>query len=71
MSVTVAALTAPSAPGQLGTAIEAPAAMAYLEALGRWRDDRRRELDQLDAAALSAPEGDALTGDMMLSMALW
>jgi hypothetical protein len=63
--------TAPPAPGQLGTPIDSSAAQVYLEALGRWRDDRNRELAQLDKAALSSPEAAALTGDIMLSMALW
>lgn len=52
--------------------------MVYLEALGRWIEDRRQELDQLDQAALAAPAkgqaqggGGSVTGDIMLSLALW
>jgi hypothetical protein len=69
---------APVAPGRLGTPVDLQAALVYLEALGRWRDDRRRELDQLDQAALAAPKpgeaqggGGSVTGDIMLSLALW
>ena len=63
--------TAPAAPGKLGVPLDATAAATYLEALGRWRDDRHRELEQLDKAALSSPEAANLTGDISLSMALW
>ncbi len=45
--------------------------MAYLDQLGRWRDERRTELDQLDEAALQAPNGSAAISDITLSMALW
>jgi hypothetical protein len=51
--------------------LETQAAMVYLEALGHWRDERKRELDELDRAALGAPDGTQLTGDIALSMALW
>jgi hypothetical protein len=63
--------TAPNAPGRLGAPLDPRAAASYLEALGRWREDRKRELDQLDQAALAARDGAQLTGDIMLSMALW
>jgi hypothetical protein len=63
--------SAPSAPGRLGAALDPQAAAGYLDALGRWREDRKRELDQLDQAALAARDGAQLTGDIMLSMALW
>lgn len=63
--------TAPPAPGRLGVALDPTTAQSYLDALGRWRDDRRRELEQLDQAALASPEAASLTGDIMLSMALW
>jgi hypothetical protein len=66
-----ASVTAPPAPGSLGKPVEAEAARAYLDALGGWRDDRRRELDQLDTAALGAADGPSLTGDIALSLALW
>ena len=67
----IAPTTAPVAPGRLGAPLETGAAEAYLDALGRWRDDRRRELDQLDGAALASADGPLLTGDIALSMALW
>lgn len=67
----VAGTTAPPAPGRLGVPVEPAAAMSYLDALVRWRDDRRRELDQLDAAALQSPKKDELTHDITLSFALW
>jgi hypothetical protein len=62
---------APPAPGRLGAPVETVAASTYLDALGRWRDDRRRELEQLDRAALGSPEAASLTADILLSMALW
>ena len=58
MSLTAPAgqVTAPPAPGRMGSEVQPTEAMAYLEQLGRWRDERRTELDQLDEAALQAPE---------------
>lgn len=64
-------VTAPIAPGQMGSALQAQAAQVYLDELGRWRDGRRHELDELDKAALQAPTGSTATGDILLSMALW
>ncbi|HEY5821233.1 MAG TPA: hypothetical protein VIT20_04620 [Propionibacteriaceae bacterium] len=67
-------VSAPPAPGRMGSPVDPQATLVYLEALGRWRDDRRRELDQLDQTALSAPVqtgAAAVTSDIMLSMALW
>ena len=46
-------------------------AVAYLEALGRWIDERRRELDTLDEAILASPQSQSLTKDMVLSLSLW
>jgi hypothetical protein len=63
--------SAPAAPGRLGSPLNPQEALRYLDELGRWRDQRRAELDELDAAALDAPDGDALTADITLSMALW
>jgi hypothetical protein len=63
--------SAPAAPGRLGMPLETQAAMVYLDALGHWRDERKRELDELDQAALGARDGAQLTGDIALSMALW
>ncbi len=62
---------APPAPGRLGTPVEPTEALRYLEALGAWRDQRRRELGSLDEAALASPEPAAFTADVTLSMALW
>ena len=64
-------VTAPVAPGRMGSALELQAAQVYLDELGRWRDARRRELDELDRAALQSPTGSSVTGDLLLSMALW
>jgi hypothetical protein len=61
----------PEPPGRIGTAITPEDALHYLEALGAWRDQRRAELDLLDQAALAAPDADSMTGDVLLSMALW
>jgi hypothetical protein len=63
--------SAPNAPGRLGAPLDPLAAAGYVDALGRWREDRKRELDQLDQAALTARDGADLTGDILLSMALW
>lgn len=68
---------APPAPGRLGEPLPLSAAAKYVEALGRWRDARRMELDQLDRAALqgaaqqSAGGSIDVTHDITLSMALW
>lgn len=64
-------LSAPVAPGRMGAALDIQAAQVYLDELGRWRDGRRHELDELDKAALQAATGSAATGDILLSMALW
>lgn len=75
---TATAIT-PDPPGRIGSAISSEDALRYLEALGTWRDRRRAELDRLDEAALAALDTEeaggaastGLTGDVMLSMALW
>ncbi len=68
-------VTAPAAPGRLGQPVDPTACLAYLTALGDWRDGRRSELDLLDRTALDArghgTDGAALTGDITLSMTLW
>ena len=64
-------VTAPVAPGRMGQALDPTAAQVYIDELGRWRDGRRRELDELDKAALRAATGSSATGDILLSMALW
>jgi hypothetical protein len=55
----------------MGSALELQAAQVYLDELGEWRDARRHELDELDKAAMQSSSGSALTGDLLLSMALW
>ena len=67
----VGQVTAPVAPGRMGQALDPTAAQVYIDELGRWRDGRRRELDELDKAALRAATGSSATGDILLSMALW
>ncbi len=62
---------APAAPGAMGEDVAPERLLAYLGELGTWRDRRRVELDALDEAGLRSPERDALTPDVMLSMALW
>lgn len=62
---------APAAPGRMGVPLDAREALRYLDELGKWRDGRRTELDELDAAALESPDSEQLTGDVLLSMALW
>lgn len=64
-------VTAPDAPGRMGAEVSPQQALVYLEQLGRWRDGRHAELDQLDQAALQSPNGAAATSDITLSMALW
>ena len=54
-ALTTAAAVAPPAPGRIGQPVDPQEALTYLTDLGRWRDQRRAELDQLDQAALSAP----------------
>ncbi|WP_199425339.1 hypothetical protein [Actinotalea solisilvae] len=65
-----AAVVAPAAPAAWGRSVEHAAMAAYLDALGAWRDARRRELDALDRVAVTSPDTD-LTGDVTLAMALW
>ncbi|HMO11415.1 MAG TPA: hypothetical protein PKB06_07935, partial [Actinotalea sp.] len=64
-------ITAPTAPGRPGEPVTPSAVLRFLGDLGRWRDGRRAELDELDRAALASPDAAALTGDMTLSMTLW
>ena len=74
MIAPAATAVTPAPPGRIGVALSSQDALHYLEALGTWRDQRREELDRLDEAALSTPDNASttgLTGDVMLSMALW
>jgi hypothetical protein len=69
--VTAGSAQAPVAPGRMGVAADPTALLAYLDQLGRWRDARRAELDELDRAALSSATGASATSDIALSLALW
>ncbi|GGK68238.1 hypothetical protein [Ornithinimicrobium pekingense] len=65
---------APAAPGALGADVPAPELLAYLDAMLRWRDQRRTELEALDRAAMELAEPQeraAVTPDVTLSMTLW
>ena len=63
--------TAPRARGRRGQRLQAQDALEYLSALGTWREERKRELDHIDEAALAASDGSTHTGDLLLSMSLW
>lgn len=74
--------TAPTPPGRLGEAISAVALLDYQAGLDSWLNDRRAELDRLDAAALAAvrsggpqprtaPGARDITGDVVLAMTMW
>ncbi|WP_226343806.1 hypothetical protein [Agilicoccus flavus] len=71
MSTPTQFAVAPQAPGRLGEDVDSQALLRYLDALGTWRDRRRVELDHLDEACLRSPDRESLTGDVLLSMALW
>lgn len=63
--------TAPAAPARLGEAAEPRELLVYLEQLGEWLGDRRRELDELDDAVLRSTLREQLTTDVTLSLTLW
>lgn len=62
---------APSAPGGLAQRPTPAKVLAYLGDLDAWVVGRRAELDDIDAAALTSPRHDEVSGDVVLSMALW
>lgn len=62
---------APGAPGALGQRLEPLAVQEYLGELDTWVRERRVELDEIDAAARESTRAQELTGDILLSMALW
>ncbi|ANS78320.1 hypothetical protein SGUI_0924 [Serinicoccus hydrothermalis] len=65
---------APAAPGSLGGDVPDTELLAYLDAMLRWKDQRRSELAALDQASLEVAEPAeraALTPDVTLSMTLW
>lgn len=73
-----AVVPAPIPPGRLGESIPANALLDYQAGLDRWLQDRRAELDRLDAAAVRAagatpdPRGSAaITNDVVLAMSMW
>jgi hypothetical protein len=55
----------------MGSSVPAAELLSFLNLLGEWRDRRKAELDELDQAALHSPEADALSADVVLSMAVW
>ena len=69
--MTAGSAQAPVAPGRMGVAPDPTALLTYLDQLGRWRDARRAELNELDRAALASPTGASATADIALSLALW
>lgn len=65
---------APVAPGSLGSDVPDRELLRYLDAMLRWKDQRRAELAALDQAALELDdpaERAAVTPDVTLSMTLW
>ncbi len=62
---------APAAPGGLAQRPTPAEVLAYLGALDAWVVGRRAELDAIDAAALTSPRREEVSGDVVLSMALW
>ncbi len=60
---------APRAPGRMGVALQPSEAGAFIDAMTQWLSERRRELDEVDQAALSGQVD--VTSDLTLSMALW
>ncbi|MEU8227632.1 hypothetical protein [Kribbella sp. NPDC048915] len=71
MTVRAPVVVSPGAPGRMGGTPTASELLAYLNALGEWRDRRKAELDELDQAALHSPDADALSPDVVLAMTVW
>lgn len=71
MTVRTPIVSAPAPPGKIGAGVPAQELLRFLDALGAWRDRRKAELDELDKAALHSPDADALSADVVLSMAVW
>lgn len=60
----------PTAPGSLTAPAPPGSVLAYLDELGRWRDDLRAALAALDRRAQVAAQPDAYTGDLTLALSL-
>src|SRR3954470_16038179 len=71
MTVRTPTAAAPAPPGRMGSSVPASELLTFLNDLGIWRDRRKAELEELDQAALHSPDADALSGDVVLSMAVW
>ncbi|WP_454049828.1 hypothetical protein [Cellulomonas sp. Marseille-Q8402] len=69
-TVAGAAVAAPDAPAGWGRPVTPEAMARYLDEMAVWRNQRRRELDVLDEAALTVADP-AVTGDVTLAMAMW
>ncbi|WP_329481989.1 hypothetical protein OG555_06950 [Kribbella sp. NBC_01484] len=71
MTVRTPTVSAPAPPGRMGSSVPAAELLSFLDALGTWRDRRKAELEELDQAALHSADADALSADVVLSMAVW
>jgi hypothetical protein len=60
----------PVPPGTLTAPASGPEVLAFLEVLGRWREQLGDSLDELDAAAQLATHPDAYTSDITLAMSM-
>lgn len=72
-SAAPSALSAPGAPGSLGTPVHAEPAQKYLTALNLWVVQRRADLDAVDAAVLDLPQAEqaSITTDLTVALAFW
>lgn len=66
-------ILAPPAPGALGVPVDPAAAQTYLGALHVWVDQRRADLDAVDAAVLRLDPGEqaAVTTDLTVALTFW